>query len=297
MSIDYFDRPEMNQSKLKYILKSEADFKMRLEEHFKQTDEMRLGSAVHLLVLQPHLSHKIMIAPAINGNTRLGKIWDYLLEGKQLDFFYVFDKERAPKGKKTPPKFVDKYVITPEEYEELLELKDKYAPIINRSPDVIILTQTQFDTAHKMVASIKNNTDAMTLINSCKAFEKAYFWKYNEIDMKGQVDGEGDFGDENQSFILDLKSTSQFDKSKLKFVIDNMDYDFQAAYYLKGAMNKKYYFIIFINSQKPYLVYPFQLSAQTIQRGFDKLEKACNLYNNCLKFNPEFITDNKLELI
>lgn len=295
--MNYFDHPAINQSLLKTILKSEEEFKLASEEKFTPTPEMILGSAVHRLVLEPHLSHTLLVSPKIDGNTRLGKIWNFIVnEKKEEDFFFVFDKDRMPKGKKTKPKIDDKYVITPEEYDEMQEMKSKYEYLLKFEEDVILLNQDEYDKAHKMAAKIRKNTEVSLILKACHSFEKEYYWEYKGIPMKGKVDAEG-FLANKEGYIIDIKTTSKpINLKNISFIINDFGYDFQCAHYLIGTQNK-YFFIIFVSSKAPYVVYPFQISNKIINEGMEKLNIACEKYNYCLEHNPEFITDNKIQLV
>lgn len=50
---DYFDRPGLNWSTLKHALASPKALRHRMAEPVRQTDAMRLGTAMHLAVLEP----------------------------------------------------------------------------------------------------------------------------------------------------------------------------------------------------------------------------------------------------
>jgi hypothetical protein len=64
MSNDYFARRALSNSGIKRLLQSPAHFKHYTENPSVDTAAMRQGRALHLLVLQPHLSHKIAIFDA-----------------------------------------------------------------------------------------------------------------------------------------------------------------------------------------------------------------------------------------
>ena len=73
LSSEYFNDPRMSQSKLKKILDGVEEFKYNLENPPETTDPMRLGTAVHLLTLQPELSIKIAGIEKIDRRTKEGK--------------------------------------------------------------------------------------------------------------------------------------------------------------------------------------------------------------------------------
>jgi len=296
---DYFQHSAINQSLLKHILESEEAFGLAKKEPFAPTANQILGTAVHRLILEPHLSHTLLKLPKLDMTTRLGKMWNYVFkEKKPDDFFFVFDKDRAPRGKKTKPVIADKYVITPDEFDEFQEIKKDYMHLLSfeDEKDILFLNEEQFDTAHAMAQKIRQNTDAAFLLECCSAFEKEYYFEFQNIQMKAKIDAEG-LLPTRKSFLLDLKTTGETKKSKLPYVIDDWKYAFQAAFYLLATGGRDLFFIIFVSSKKPYTVFPVQISQSRIQKAFEEILFACKKYNDCLINNPEFITNNKIELI
>jgi len=63
-SADYFKMPGENWSKIKHVLTSPAHYKAELAKERKTTDAMRIGTAAHTLILEPHLwDEQIRMAP------------------------------------------------------------------------------------------------------------------------------------------------------------------------------------------------------------------------------------------
>jgi hypothetical protein len=219
------------------------EFKWHLDNPPEETDAMKLGSAVHLLLLQPERANLVAFIPKFDGRTKEGK-------------------------------------LLKQEYEE------KYP-----AHTYILLSIEMFQKAHAMVDSIRQNSDAMQIVNSCEAFEQEYEFNYRGIPFKCKPDGIG------SNFLLDLKTTSIPNKEwKIKNEINDRAYHFQAATYLRGAEKENYY-IIFVRSVAPYAVFPVKLSLETINQGYVLLNEACEIYKECLRTNPEFKPNNRLRII
>lgn len=75
LSKEYHDNPRLSQSKLKHILYGVEHFKYYLDNPKPSSDSQDLGSAVHLLLLQPHLfeSNTIRLDSKLDRRTKLGK--------------------------------------------------------------------------------------------------------------------------------------------------------------------------------------------------------------------------------
>jgi exodeoxyribonuclease VIII len=72
--MEYKDINAVNFSTLKYILRSPAHYKHILENPPKQSDEMRIGSLIHLAALEPERYINIVkVAPDCDRRTKEGK--------------------------------------------------------------------------------------------------------------------------------------------------------------------------------------------------------------------------------
>lgn len=98
--MDYFDRPEMSQSKLKDLKKSPKHFWAnhldidRIAQN--ETDEMKLGSLFHCLLLEGNYFHdRYIIAPQLDKRTKDYKMWreskSCELETKTIITQYEYD--------------------------------------------------------------------------------------------------------------------------------------------------------------------------------------------------------------
>ncbi len=289
-SAKYAANPRMSQSKLRNIFDGVEAFKDALENPMEQTAPMKIGSAVHMLLLEP-ARNAIAVLPKIDGSTREGKILKRLKNGHDLLQFPVSTKRKKEQG----PMF---YEVTPEEAVFAEGMVRSYGHYFKSPENYLFLNEEELKTAQAMVDSVRSNTDAMRLLNDCIAYEYEEEYSHKGIDLKCCYDGLG------FDFVLDLKSTIIAPKyfvrknliDHLKSKIREMFYHFQAASYLKASKRDKY-FIIFVRNEHPYQVFPRQLSEDLIAEGSELFDEACDALFDCFQTNPTFIADNRLELL
>lgn len=292
LSAEYLNNPRMSQSKLKVILDGVDEFRYQIDHPFEKTDAQNLGSAVHILLLQPHLADIIIAKPKFASNTRQGKIFNLLREGKGLNFFPISDK----KVKKQEEDLF--YEVDLEERAFIINSLDKYKEFFKSQENSLILSEDDYKKAYEMALNVRKNMHAKQILDSCTQFEKTIFFDHENIEFKAQLDGFG------KNFILDLKTTSIKNKDYLiRKEIRDRRYHFQAVSYL-NAYRSIYsisesisYYIIFVRNEPPYTVFPVQLSSELIAEGIEQFHMACELYKDCLENNPHFLARNHLKLI
>lgn len=116
------------------------------------------------------------------------------------------------------------------------------------------------------------------------------FW--NEFNIVGKIDGKG------SDYIIDLKKCADARLKKIRWVIQDEDYDLQGAIYCSatGIFN---YFLIFIDADCNVTV--VKLSEESIQRGLNKLHVATREFQRCAEENLwlssyEFFNGNYVEI-
>lgn len=287
LSKEYLNNPRMSQSKLKLILDGIEEFKHKLDNPDEPSESQNLGSAVHILILEPEKSNMIVKMPKINGTTRKGKIFKFLQEGKGPNFFPVTSKTK----KQEEGQF---YEVDQEEMEFILQIGAEYGAIFTNPDQFIALSETEYEQAHKMAEAAFKNDDTNLILKSCQHYEKTHHFDYMGIPFKCQLDGQG------HPFILDLKTTViKNNDFIIKNEIRNRRYHFQAALYSKIFNDNSdfIYYILFVRNVAPYSVFPIQLSQELLDEGRYQLDEACKIYNHCLEYNPEFIPNNRLRII
>lgn len=296
LSKEYLADKRMSQSKLKVILDGVDEFKYNLDNPKKPTDSQILGSAVHVLILEPHRADIVQKVPKFSGTTREGKIFKLLMEGKSPDFFPVTAK---PAKKQEKDSF---YEVDAQEKDFIFKMGEHYGRIFTNPQSYLILDETEYEQAHRMAEAAFKNDDTRYILNCSKHFEKTHYFSYMDIDFKCQLDTEG------HMFIGDLKTTTvKNDDWAIRNEIRKYRYHFQAAAYAKRFGDKKFivagpnpelqYFILFVRSEAPYAVFPVQLSQELFDEGLEQFDNACDIYNDCLKNNPNFIANNRLRVI
>ncbi len=288
LSKEYLNDPRMSQSKLKSILDGVEEFKYNLDNPPESSDAQNLGTAVHLLLLQPDQSNVIVKKPTLDYTTRKGKIFKMLMQGHQINFFPVTSKTK----KQEKGVF---YEVDSEEMSFIHEMTSKYGSVFSRPEDFILLSESDFEKAHRMTEAAIKNTSTNEIFQSCTEFEKAYFFDYRDIPFKCQLDGHGN------DFIVDVKTTSIKNSDReIRNEIINRRYHFQAALYSKSFpafCEDPFYYLLFIRNVPPYAVFPVQLSTALLAEGQALLDEACSVYNYALENNPEFVADNRLRTI
>jgi hypothetical protein len=286
LSKSYLNHPAISQSQLKHILNGPAEFKWNKENSKREsTPSQLLGQAVHLLVLEPHKFYMIMKKPDIEPRTRKDKIFKLLEKGMHESYFKVTSKA----AKKQQDGIF--YEVDSEEWDFVQATREEYGKYLRDPDQFIVLNANDYVKCHEMSESFRRNEDAMSILSRCCEFEKEIYYTHNGIDFKAQLDGVG------LDFVFDLKTTTaQNNDRDLANTIRNYLYHFQAYSYLQAAQVDKYY-IGFIRSDAPYAVMPVQLSSDFLMEGQALFNEACDRYNNCLVFNPEFKEENKLRTI
>lgn len=295
LSKEYLKSPRMNQSSLKHILKGDDEFKHKLDTPSeKMTDAQIIGSAFHLFLLQPHLSHTVIKKPKISGNTREGKIFKLLMEGKNSSFFPI------AKGKIKKQEEGLFYEVDEPELVFIYQMVERYPLLFTRSEDCLVLDEDDYHNALRMSESALKNDDTRKIIESCTHFEHTIQYKHKKIKFKAQLDGKG------YMFVCDAKSTSDdMNDRMLLNTIKKNGYDFQGASYLIGEFGEEIfdeidevsYYIFFTKSSPPFTTIPYKLKTETLMEGFIKFNEACDRYNWCLENNPYFIANHKLRAI
>lgn len=285
LSKQYLADPSMSQSKLKKIFDGVDEFKFHLDNPItEQTDAMRLGSAVHLLLLEPHKRNEIVVLPKLNGATREGKIFNFLRSGKDISFFVP----TTNKVKKQAEYF---YEVSPEEFQFIHDINQTYGQSFKEPNQFLFLTEKEFLQASAMVASVKSNEDAMAILDECNEFEVDFRYTHKGINFKCQLDGLG------YELVTDLKTTIiRNNPEEIRREIIKRMYHFQAASYLIPTRRLRYC-IIFVRSEEPYTTFTVQLSEETLMEGQSLFDSACDMLNHCLQHNPKFIANHKLQII
>lgn len=114
------------------------------------------------------------------------------------------------------------------------------------------------------------------LIKNIKAAEQEFNFEHDGFKIRGFIDAESSF--ENNDCIFDLKTISSATAKKIRYEIYDRNYDLQAGVYC-NAIGCKNYFLLFIDGN--FAIQVVKLSEETINAGFEKFEKALQDFQTC----------------
>lgn len=289
LSKEYLADKRMSQSRLKTILDGVEEFKHKLDNPPTPSDSQNLGSAVHVLILEPHRCDVIQKVPKFDSKTREGKIFNFLLEGKGPDYFPLATKKTKKQEKDVF------YEVDEEERDFVFKMGAHYGHIFTSPQNYLILDETEYEQAHRMAEAAFKNEDTRFILSASKHFEKTHYFTYKGIEFKCQLDTQG------YMFFADLKTTVvNNDDWSIKNTIRKYRYHFQIAAYSQvfgEDWHKVCRYILFVRSEAPYAVFPVQLGQDLFDEGMQQFDQACDIYNDCLINNPNFIANNRLRVI
>ena len=134
-----------------------------------------------------------------------------------------------------------------------------------------------------MSESLKRNKIAGKFMNNLIGTETEFEFEHDGFKFTGKVDGHGEneFGD----FIIDLKKVADASYKKIRWNIQDMNYDLQAGLSSK-ACNIDNYFLIFIDKSCNITV--VKIIPETLESGFVKLENCISEFTRCAEENAWF---------
>lgn len=152
----------------------------------------------------------------------------------------------------------------------------------------LCLLQHEVDVIDKMIDKVMNNNVCMDLIrNADVTYEQPGI-----VDLHGQKwKGKADIINHDEKLIIDLKTTG--DLEGFKWSANKYNYDSQAYIYSKIF---GYEFVFIAIDKKTHQIGVFDCSAQFLERGAEKVEKASEVYDlfyNTDTFDPNQYFINK----
>ena len=253
---DYRRAEGLNQSSLKKILESPAHYQAALKNKLIPTPAMKMGTALHSLVLDGE--------KAFNG-----LYFDRKKEGKDLT---VVEMKEALDKKSIKYKNSAKKP----ELEALLYPDGK--PIDRRTG----LAESEFADVLGMAESLRRlQWYAGTNAEYIKRNEVSIYLDYMGVPFKARLDSilieEG--------IILDLKTTDSADSEMFTKKVVGLGYDFQAAAYTiaaEQAFGKPFRFMFAAVERKaPYTVAVYEADKFMQAEGRRKFDRAIELYKEC----------------
>lgn len=155
----------------------------------------------------------------------------------------------------------------------------KYKDILAETGEPFLLLQKEFDEISKLAKVMTSNLDFYDMIYADgNQFEVPAVGEIGGVMWKGKSDIVG------QDYLIDLKTTS--DINKFVYSAKNYNYDSQ-AYVYHTLFGKPLKFLVIEKGSGQLGL--FETTAEFIEKGAEKVEKAINVYN---KFFGENATDD-----
>ena len=236
---DYHAIKALSNSSLSVLKRSPTEFYKRFitgEMKGQETDAMLLGSAVHMLALEPErfdAEYRIESGPI---NPQTGRSY-----GRDTNKFATW--LRGVEDFHDP--FENRKILIREEFAESLAIAKAFQ-------------------AHPTIAAIMAS-------RAEKLFESEYAMEYEtnngKVDLKCKID----FVCPAERLIIDLKTTSDPSPYAWSWSAEDFGYHRQAAIY-SDAMQAKYgepfrFLFGVVRSKEPYEAAVYELDAESIQRG------------------------------
>lgn len=244
--VDYHEIKALSNSSLSVLKRSPAEFHKRFvtgEMKGQETDAMLLGSAVHMLALEPERfdAEYIVLDGPINPTT-----------GKP----YGRDTKKFTQWLDTEMMQQTRTILIREEFAESLAIAKAFQ-------------------SHPVIAAIMAS-------RAEKLFESEYAMEYSigndKVDLKCKID----FICPAERLIIDLKTTSDPSPYAWGWSAEDFGYHRQAAIY-SDAMEAKYgepfrFLFGVVRSKEPYEAAVYELDAESIQRGRSEYEALIGEY-------------------
>ena len=245
---DYHSINALSNSSLSVLKRSPTEFYKRFitgEMKGQETDAMRLGSAVHMLALEPERfdAQYVVLDGPINPQT--GK--PYGRDTKKFEY-WLLDQAANDDGRT---------VLIREEFANSMAIAKAFQ-------------------AHPEIAAIMAS-------RAEKLFESEYAMLWveddgSELDLKCKID----FVCPSERLIIDLKTTSDPSPYAWAWSAEDFGYHRQAAIY-SDAMEAKYgepfrFLFGVVRSKEPYEAAVYELDAESINRGRSEYEALIEEY-------------------
>ncbi len=238
---DYHSIDALSNSSLSVLKRSPTEFHARfIAKTMKQeeTDAMRLGSAVHMLALEPERfdSECAIVEGPINPST--GK--PYARDTKKFQVW--LDQEMMQQTRK---------VLLASEFAESIEI----AKAFQSHPDIVSIMSAKTE----------------------KVFERGYEMAYL-VDSQDpiRIKCKPDCVIPSEGLIIDLKTTSDPHPDAWRWSAEEYGYHRQAAIYLQAMeayYGKPFRFLFgVVRSKAPYEVGVYELDEESIHRGWAQVE-------------------------
>ncbi len=185
-----------------------------------------------------------------------------------------------------PEKAKENVVLIPEINRRTNAGKTEWAELNEENRGKILIDKTTSDKIGAMNDVLKNNKTAMSIFEKGQA-ELSGFWKHDIFDFWCKL--RIDFLVDDFNLIVDYKTSADASLEAFSKAVFNYGYHIQSHWYKKGykALTGNDYDFVFIVQEKepPYAVAVYTLSQDHIAMGMEQSDRACVIYNECLRNN------------
>lgn len=246
----YHSANGISSTALRKVLKSPAHYKASLETTVEPSDDMRLGTLTHLVVLQPDLlCERVSVLP-----------------------------NDAPKR----PTAIQRAAKKPSQ--KALDAVAWWDDFTQKSEGKMVFGQGELDTANAMADSIRKHSIASMAFGSGQS--EVSCWHEDE-ETGEMLKARFDYLRDGAKAIVDLKTCRDASEDGFSRHAYNMGYHIQAAYYLdlcqKYDVSRNSFVFVCVEKTPPYAVNVFTVSEASLALGRKKYRQALNTFALCKK--------------
>lgn len=179
-------------------------------------------------------------------------------------------------------KYNDRYFCLPDIDRRTTKGKELYAELVALHKDKIPVKPDDFEIAHRMAGSIRENTHANYLLEGAHT-ELTLDWvdEATGVQCKARVDAYN----EELGIVIDLKTTVDASPKGFPKKLLQYGYHRQAAWYLEALKQNgeaaRHFVFLAIEKAPPYLVGVYRISDDTIRLSKAENEKLLRIYAEC----------------
>lgn len=271
MNQDQYDQVVgLTQSELSYLLKSPLHFQQR-ETLWRESDAMRLGTAIHAAILEP------------------GTFKDRLALEPETVAAVLDSKDRVVRASNVGPG--ELVHVGPGERVEVQQINRRIAAHRKcleawadacKAQGRVIVKQSEYDVLTGILAQVGNTPELNTLLRGGTP-EAVATWQVGTRQCKGKAD----YIVQHPTFgkcIVDIKTTQDGSPSAFSRSCFNYAYDLQAGWYADGFGADSVIFVV-CEKSAPYTVAIYRADDSFVDRGRSLYRRLLERLSQCEQAN------------
>ncbi len=255
---EYHALPNLSASRLKKLKVSPAEFKRSLTAKGQDTEAMRIGSAIHMLIMEPDRAAAEIMPIDTHAIKQDISDWNKL------------ERASAKKDKRDP------------DLRPLKKLDEIYEHYFNTNPNNLIIPLKEYKLA-KMIANKALAQDDVKALFSSGIAELTILGNLHGNDVKIRMDWLR--GSKKKAMCVDIKTIAATPKSLANHILD-YGYHIQQAFYEYVAEQAHIkiddFVFLFIFKEEPFDVVVVRLSDEFISYGREESHRLITLYESCV---------------